>query len=250
MIEFRNVSLRYPGMNTNALEALNLVIPDASFFVLLGGSGSGKTTLLKTVNRLVDAFQGRVVLDGQDNRDIPDALLRRRCSFVFQGHALLPHLTVARNVGLPLAVRGVAPTVIAEKVEAVLRQMDLDPAQFSGRFPDELSGGQAQRVGVARALIGDPEVLLMDEPFSALDGGTRHQLQSQLKALKRRTRTTFVFVTHDLFEAIEMADHFAVLHEGRLHQVGTPAEVLRSPATAYVEELFRRPRELMGGRVA
>jgi len=250
MIEFRNVSLRYPGMNTNALDGLSLLIPDASFFVLLGGSGSGKTTLLKTVNRLVDGFQGQVLVDGQDNRDIPDAVLRRRCSFVFQGHALLPHLTVAQNAGLALAVRGESPTVIAEKVEAVLRQMGLDPAQFSGRFPDELSGGQAQRVGVARALIGDPEVLLMDEPFSALDGMTRHQLQAHLKALKGQSRATFVFVTHDLFEAIELADCLAVLHEGRLHQVGTPAEVLQSPATPYVEELFRRPRELMGRRVS
>ena len=249
MIEFRNVSLRYPGMNTHALDGLSLLIPDASFFVLLGGSGSGKTTLLKTVNRLVDGFQGQVLVDGQDNRDIPDAILRRRCSFVFQGHALLPHLTVAQNAGLALAVRGESPKVIAEKVQSVLRQMGLDPAQFSGRFPDELSGGQAQRVGVARALIGDPEVLLMDEPFSALDGMTRHQLQAHLKALKRRTHATFVFVTHDLFEAIDLADCLAVLHEGRLHQVGTPAEVLQSPATPYVEELFRRPRELMGRRV-
>ncbi|MDA0577228.1 MAG: ATP-binding cassette domain-containing protein [Verrucomicrobia bacterium] len=131
-----------------------------------------------------------------------------------------------------------------------LLQAGLDPARYADRYPDELSGGQAQRVGVARALVSEPDVLLMDEPFSALDGMTRSQLQEQLKTLKQQSRAMFLFVTHDLFEAIALADQLAVLHEGRLQQVGTPAEILRTPATSYVEALFRRPRELLAGRVA
>lgn len=250
MIEFRNISMRYPGASAPVLDGINLVIPDASFFVLLGSSGSGKTTLLKTVNRLIGNFEGQVLIDGRDNREIPDATLRRRCAFVFQSHALLPHLTVAENAGLPLVVRGAPPAVIGEKVMTALLQAGLDPARYADRYPDELSGGQAQRVGVARALVSEPDVLLMDEPFSALDGMTRSQLQEQLKTLKQQSRAMFLFVTHDLFEAIALADQLAVLHEGRLQQVGTPAEILRTPATSYVEALFRRPRELLAGRVA
>jgi osmoprotectant transport system ATP-binding protein len=246
MIEFRNVSKRFPGTASKALDGLSLSIPRGCFFVLLGGSGSGKTTLLKTVNRLITDFDGQVFIEGEDNRAIADATLRRRCAFVFQNHALLPHLTVAKNISLPLELRGVARADIMVRVRGGLDQMGLDPATFCDRFPDELSGGQAQRVGVARALVSDPDVVLMDEPFSALDGLTRSQLQAQIKELKRASRATFLLVTHDLLEAIELADQMAVLHEGRLQQVGTPNEILEQPATQYILELFRKPRELLG----
>ena len=246
MIEFRNVSKQFPGSVQKALDGVSLSIPRGSFFVLLGGSGSGKTTLLKTVNRLINGFDGQVFLEGEDNRTLPDATLRRRCAFVFQNHALLPHLTVAKNISLPLELRGVAPADCSVRMRAGLEQMGLDPATFAERFPDELSGGQAQRVGVARALISDPDVVLMDEPFSALDGLTRSQLQTQIKDLKRKSRATFLLVTHDLLEAIELADQMAVLLEGRLQQVGTPQEILEQPATPYIRELFRKPRELLG----
>jgi len=246
MIEFRNVSKVFSGSPHKALDGLSLLIPRGSFFVLLGGSGSGKTTLLKTVNRLITGFDGQVLIDGEDNRAIADATLRRRCAFVFQNHALLPHLTVAKNISLPLELRGVAHAEIALRVRAGLQQLGLDPVNFSDRFPDELSGGQAQRVGVARALVSEPDVVLMDEPFSALDGLTRGQLQTQIKELKRVSRATFLLVTHDLLEAIELADQMAVLHEGRLQQAGTPDEILKQPATQYVKELFRKPRELLG----
>jgi len=246
MIEFRNVSKLFPGSAHKALDGLSLSIPRGCFFVLLGGSGSGKTTLLKTVNRLITDFDGQVLIEGDDNRAIPDATLRRRCAFVFQNHALLPHLTVAKNVSLPLELRGVAQADITVRVRGGLEQMGLDPATFCDRFPDELSGGQAQRVGVARALVSDPDVVLMDEPFSALDGLTRSHLQAQIKELKRASRATFLLVTHDLLEAIELADQMAVLHEGRLQQVGTPNEILEEPATQYIRELFRKPRELLG----
>ncbi|MGP1678071.1 MAG: ATP-binding cassette domain-containing protein [Burkholderiales bacterium] len=226
----------------------NLVVSDVSFavaagdlLVLVGSSGSGKTTTLKMINRLIEPTSGTVSIDGMDARGVPDHVLRRRIGYVFQKVGLFPHMSVEQNVRVPLSLLGWDERRIRARVREVLEMVELDPALCSRR-PAELSGGQQQRVGVARALSAEPRLMLLDEPFGALDPLTRDRLQQSFLEIRRRLDLTAIFVTHDMSEALMLADRIAVMQHGRLVQVGTPGELLHSPADDYVDRLLDTPR--------
>lgn len=210
--------------------------------VLLGASGSGKTTLLKLINRLIEPSEGRIEVGGTDTSEIPTLRLRRSIGYVFQDIGLFPHMTVRQNVEIVPRLLGWEPRRRRARADELLERVGLDPAEYARRRPTQLSGGQAQRVGIARALAADPEYLLMDEPFGALDAVTRDQLQDELLEIQKTMAKTIVFVTHDLFEALRLGDRIAVMHEGRLEQVGEADELLNTPATPFVESLFGHAR--------
>ncbi len=240
MIELEELGKRYGAVA--AVEGLSLRVERGELLVLVGGSGSGKTTTLKMINRLVEPTSGVVRIAGVDHRSLAGAALRRRIGYCFQQVGLFPHLSVAENVGVTPRLLGWPAREIAARVDELLRRVGLEPGEFGARRPHELSGGQAQRVGLARALAARPEVLLLDEPFGALDPVTRERLQGWFAELRRELATTAIFVTHDVVEALLLGDRIAVLGGGRLLQVGTPDELLRRPADATVAELLATPR--------
>ncbi len=242
MICYSNVTKAY-GRASPAVCDLSLTVEDGETMVLLGPSGCGKTTLLKMANRLVDPSSGSIEVGGETVTALDPVGLRRRIGYVFQGVGLFPHMTVEDNVALVPKLLGWAQARRAERAHELLALVDLDPDTYAGRFPDELSGGQAQRVGVARALAADPQYLLMDEPFGALDAVTRGALQDEMLRLKQRLGKTIVFVTHDIFEALALGDRIAVMNAGRLEQVGTKEELVRTPASDFVAQLFEAPRQ-------
>jgi osmoprotectant transport system ATP-binding protein len=227
--------------STIVVDRLSLTIAHGERLVLLGGSGSGKTTSLKMVNRLIEPDSGRVELDGTDTAAMPPHELRRRIGYSFQQVGLFPHLTVAENVGITPRLLGWPADRIAVRVDELLDLVALEPRTFRDRRPAALSGGQQQRVGVARALGAAPSVLLLDEPFGALDPLTRDLLQQSLLAIARQLALTVIFVTHDVPEALVIGDRIAVMDAGRLAQVGTAAELLATPATDYVRALLTTP---------
>jgi osmoprotectant transport system ATP-binding protein len=241
MIALEGVGKRWGA--TPAVVDLTLHVADGELLVLLGGSGSGKTTTLKMVNRLIDPDVGRVAVGGRDVRDVAPHELRRGIGYCFQQVGLFPHLTVAENVGITPRLLGWPAARIASRVDEMLDLVELDPAEYRGRPPHALSGGQQQRVGVARALAAEPAVLLLDEPFGALDPITRDQVQRAFGALRARLGVTGMFVTHDVAEALVLGDRIAVLRDGALVQVGTPAELVQRPADAYVHDLLATPRQ-------
>ena len=241
MISLERVSKSFDGGRSFAVEDVSLEVREGETLVLLGSSGSGKTTLLRLTNRLLEPTSGTVEVDGEPIAGQDPASLRRRIGYVFQGIGLFPHLTVEENVAMVPRLLGWPRPKRRERAHELLRILGLDPKTFASRFPEELSGGQQQRVGVGRALAADPAYLLMDEPFGALDALTRDTLQQELLALKERLKKTIVFVTHDIFEALALGDRIAILHAGRLEQVGTKEEILQKPATSFVRELFARP---------
>ncbi len=224
-----------------AVRGVSFSVAPGELLVLVGGSGSGKTTTLKMINRLIEPTSGTVLIDGEDAASMAGHVLRRRIGYVFQKVGLFPHMTVVDNIATPLQLLNRDPARIRQRVAEVLELMELPPS-LGSRYPAELSGGQQQRVGVARALAAEPRVMLLDEPFGALDPLTRDRLQQSFLDLRRRLGLTAVFVTHDMVEALLLADRIAVLNEGVLVQVGTPAELLRSPADDYVAQLLVTPR--------
>ena len=236
MIEIEHLTKRYDG--TAVVDDVSLVIEPGTIAVIVGTSGSGKTTLLRMINRLVEPTSGAVRLDGRDNRSLPDYELRRGIGYAIQGHGLFPHRTVAENIATVPRLLGWDRARIQTRVRELLTLFQLDPDAFGGRYPHELSGGQQQRVGVARALAAEPNVLLMDEPFGALDPVIRAKAQSDLLAIHERFGTTIIIVTHDMEEAIRLGDRIAVMDAGRLVQYATPAEILAKPADAFVEMLI------------
>ena len=240
MIQLRSLTKRYG--NTVVVDRVSLTVDSGELVVLLGGSGSGKTTTLKMINRLVEPSEGSVLIDGVDVSTLPSHELRRQIGYVFQEIGLFPHMTVADNVGITPSLLGWDDSLIAARVDELLALVELDPDTVRHRRPDELSGGQRQRVGVARALAARPSILLLDEPFGAVDPLTRRRLQESLVRIRREVGLSAVFVTHDMVEALLLGDRIAVLHEGRLVQVGTPHELLTAPADDYVGELMRMPR--------
>ena len=246
MIEIDGVSKAYGG--ATVVDNVSLTIPPRRIVAVVGTSGSGKTTLLRMINRLVEADEGAIRLDGVDNRAVPGHMLRRSIGYVIQGHGLFPHRSVADNIATVPRLLGWDEKRIKARVAELMQLFQLDPEIFARRLPHELSGGQQQRVGVARALAAEPNVLLMDEPFGALDPIIRARARDDLKAIQRRFGTTIVLVTHDMEEAISLGDRIAVLEAGRLLQYATPEEMLARPASPFVEALVgaaERPLRLL-----
>lgn len=241
MIEFSQVSKSFPGTGPPAVDRVSFRIEAGETVVLLGSSGCGKSTTLRLINRILDPDSGRVLVRGRATAETPLLQLRRSIGYVIQDVGLFPHWTIEQNVAAPLRISGVPPAERRARSRRMLETVELDPEEFARRYPDELSGGQRQRAGVARALVGDPDVLLMDEPFGALDGVTRESLQQETARLNRELGKTILLVTHDLFEALALGDRIGVMHEGRLEQIGTKAELLQRPATPFVRELFEKP---------
>jgi osmoprotectant transport system ATP-binding protein len=241
MLRLVDVSKSFDGGRTYAVHRISLEIPPGETLVLLGSSGCGKTTTLKMINRLVEPSGGHVEINGRSIQEIDAVQLRRSIGYVFQGIGLFPHMTVEENIAIVLRLLGAPRTERCERARELLALVELDADRYAPRFPRELSGGEQQRVGVARALAADPATLLMDEPFGALDALTRDTLQQEMLRLKERLHKTIVFVTHDIFEALTLADRIAVMHRGRLEQVGTKEEILGAPATVFVRKLFEKP---------
>jgi len=238
VIELQGVGKRYGALQ--AVDALSLTIEAGEFLVLIGGSGSGKSTLLKMINRLVEHDSGRVLFQGAEIRSFAPEQLRRRMGYAIQSIGLFPHWTVARNIATVPVLLGWDKARIAARVDALLALLGLEPAQYRRRYPQQLSGGQQQRVGVARALAADPELLLMDEPFGALDPITRQSLQQEMLRLHRTSGKTIVLVTHDIDEALLLATRIVLLEHGRIVQAGTPTQLLRAPANAFVSDFIGR----------
>jgi ABC-type proline/glycine betaine transport system ATPase subunit len=242
MITFEHISKLYPahdgGEPVRAVHDLNVQVNAGELCVLIGPSGSGKTTAMRMVNRLVIPSEGRIMVDGQDNSSMDPVLLRRSIGYVIQQVGLFPHLTVAQNVAIVPRLLGWGKPVRRQRAEELLELVGLPPAKFANRHPRQLSGGQQQRVGVARALAADPKIILMDEPFGAVDPITRKQLQGELRRIQSEVHKTIIFVTHDISEAFLLADRIVLMYRGRLIQNGTPAELLRHPATQFVTDFI------------
>ena len=236
-VELRAVAVRYPNAIAAAVHDVDLTIAGGEFAVLLGPSGCGKSTLLRTINRLVEPTSGTVLIDGADVRAGDATVLRRGIGYVIQAVGLFPHYTVAENVAIVPRLLGWDDARTRRRVDELLGLIRLDPAQYRDRKPRELSGGEAQRVGVARALAAEPRVLLMDEPFAAVDAIVRASLQDEIARVHRELGTTIVFVTHDVDEALRLADRVVVMNAGHVVQAAPPAELLQHPADAFVREL-------------
>jgi osmoprotectant transport system ATP-binding protein len=245
MIRLSHISKSFDHGGSYAVRDLSFQVAEGETLVLLGSSGCGKTTTLKMINRLIDPTEGIIEVYGRDVSAQDPVELRRRIGYVFQGIGLLPHMTIGQNVEIVPRLLGWPSGRRQQRTEELLELVGLSAEDFAGRFPDELSGGQQQRVGVARALAADPGYLLMDEPFGALDALTRESLQQELLGLKKRLKKTIIFVTHDIFEALLMGDRIAVLHQGNLQQIGTKHELLGTPATEFVHDLFAKPARQM-----
>src|SRR5512140_1588102 len=224
-----------------AVDDVSLDVTEGEFLAIVGGSGSGKTTLLRLTNRLIEADHGNISVEGEDVRAIDPVRLRRRIGYVFQSGGLFPHMSIAGNIGITPKLLGTPAPEIAARVDELLDLVRLERTLYRDRFPHELSGGQRQRVGVARALAARPRIVLMDEPFGALDPLTRDALGDDYRALHNKLGLTTVMITHDMTEAILLADRVAVMRAGRLLALGTPAE-LSDSADPYVGELLRTPR--------
>jgi osmoprotectant transport system ATP-binding protein len=244
VLELREVTKRYSPEGRAAVDGLSLTVPAGEVCVLIGPSGCGKTTALKMINRLIEPTAGEILIDGRSVRERKPAQLRREIGYVIQQVGLLPHLTVYANVATVPRLLGWEKARIRVRVRELLELVGLDPDEFSDRYPAQLSGGQQQRVGLARALAGDPPVMLMDEPFSAVDPITRERLQNDFLRLHRAVPKTVVFVSHDIDEAVKMADRIAVMNEGHLIQFATPTELLASPANDFVADFVGADRAL------
>jgi len=246
VIEIRNLSKLYDGVA--AVQDVSLTVERGQIAALVGTSGSGKTTLLRMINRLVEPTSGQVLIEGKGTRLLPSHLLRRRIGYAIQGHGLFPHRTVGQNIAIVPRLLGWSAEQIRDRVDELLALFQLDPVAFRDRMPHELSGGQQQRVGVARALAARPDLLLMDEPFGALDPVIRAKAQDDLRQIQRQLGTTLILVTHDMEEAVSLGDRIAVMDKGRLVQYAPPAEILTAPATPFVRDLIgsdQRPFHLL-----
>ncbi|GGR73850.1 hypothetical protein GCM10008959_38900 [Deinococcus seoulensis] len=236
MIELQHLEKRFG--ESLAVQDLNLIFPDGELTALLGPSGCGKTTTLRMINRLIEPSGGQVLLNGQDTRALKPEALRRGIGYVIQQVGLFPHLNVAQNVATVPDLLGRDRRATAARVDELLDLVGLDPDTFRHKRPGELSGGQAQRVGVARALAADPPVLLMDEPFGALDPLARDRLQDAFRDIQRRLRKTVVMVTHDIDEALRLGDRVALMNAGRLEQFGTPDDLIHRPVSDFVRQFL------------
>jgi osmoprotectant transport system ATP-binding protein len=237
-IALRELTKQFPGSSTPAVKALSFEVPSGALCMLVGTSGSGKTTLLRMINRLIEPTSGEILIDGTNVLDENPILLRRRMGYVIQQIGLFPHMTIAENIRITAEIAGGwSKERLASRVDELLELVGLPPDQYRKRYPRQLSGGQQQRVGLARALANDPDILLMDEPFGALDAITRAHLQDELLNIQRNVRKTIIFVSHDMEEAFKLGDLIAVMHDGQLQQLGTAVDLLARPANDYVRRL-------------
>ena len=245
VVAFEHVTKRYPGSDAPAVNDLDLTIPAGEICVLVGPSGCGKTTSMKMVNRLIEPTSGRITIDGRDVMDLPAVELRRRIGYVIQQVGLFPHQTIGENVAVVPGLLRWPRERIKDRTDELLELVGLPPGEYRDRYPNELSGGERQRVGVARALAADPPVMLMDEPFGAVDPIRRERLQNEFLRLQERVRKTIIFVTHDVDEAIKMGDRIAILQRGGvLAQYDSPAAILANPASEFVERFVGADRGL------
>jgi osmoprotectant transport system ATP-binding protein len=239
LIRLENVTKSYPGTEKAAVGNLTMEVFEGEVLVLVGPSGCGKSTTLRLINRLIEPTSGKIFLRGEDVTKMDSSLLRRKMGYVIQQVGLFPHRTIAENIGTVPSLLGWTKQQISARVDELLELVSMDPAIYRDRYPKELSGGQAQRVGVARALAADPDVLLMDEPFGAIDPITRDRLQNEFLRLQQDLKKTIVFVTHDIDEAIKMGNRIAILREGsEIAQIDTPEAILSNPADEFVESFL------------
>jgi osmoprotectant transport system ATP-binding protein len=239
MIRLESLTKRYPGQADPAVDSISMDIPAGEVVVFVGPSGCGKTTTLKMINRIIEPTSGRIFLEGEDVTRANADQLRRRIGYVIQQIGLFPHMTIAQNVGLVPGLLGWSRTRVGERVDELLELVGLEPSEYRSRYPKELSGGQRQRVGVARAMGGDPPVMLMDEPFGAIDPITRDRLQNEFLRIQAEMNKTVVFVTHDIDEAIKMGDRIAILaQQSQIAQYDTPETILTAPADGFVEDFI------------
>lgn len=243
MIRYQGVSMSYDGKE-KVLDDLNFEIKDGEFFVLVGPSGSGKTTTLKLINRLIEQTEGDIFFQNKNIKDYPLREMRLEMGYVLQEIALFPNLTVAENIGLIPEMKKINKKEIAKRVDSLLNQVDLDPKVYKNRLPEDLSGGEKQRIGILRAIAANPKVLLMDEPFSALDPISRGQLQDLVKDLHEDYKITTVFVTHDMREAIKLADRICLMRDGKVVQIGSPEDLVNNPANDFVASFFKEEGEI------
>lgn len=243
MIRYQGVSMSYDGKE-KVLDDLNFEIKEGEFFVLVGPSGSGKTTTLKLINRLIEQTEGDIFFQGKNIKDYPLREMRLEMGYVLQEIALFPNLTVAENIGLISEMKKINKKEIAKRVDSLLKQVDLDPKVYKNRLPEDLSGGEKQRIGILRAIAANPKVLLMDEPFSALDPISRGQLQDLVKDLHEDYKITTVFVTHDMREAIKLADRICLMRDGKIVQIGSPEGLVNNPANDFVASFFKEEGEI------
>ncbi len=244
MIEIRNLVKNFAGATHPAVDHLSLTIPEGEVCVLIGPSGCGKTTTMRIINRMIEPDSGTILVGGRDVMAIDPVELRRSIGYVIQQVGLFPHWTIADNVATVPRMLGWSAARIATRVDELLALVGMEPSLYRDRYPRALSGGQKQRVGVARALAADPPVMLMDEPFGAIDPITRARLQDEFLRILRGLRKTIVFVTHDIDEAIKMGDRIAILRDGRLVQFDAPEAILSAPADAFAEQFVGTDRAL------
>lgn len=237
-IAMAGVGVRYPGSAMAAVHDVDLVIPTGELTVFLGPSGCGKSTLLRTINRLIEPTAGTIHVDGTEIHALDAVQLRRRIGYVIQAVGLFPHLTIAENIAVVPELLGWEKPRIAARIDELLALVRLEPAHYRARLPRELSGGEQQRVGVARALAAEPTIILMDEPFGAVDAIVRGSLQDEVARIHRTLGTTIVFVTHDVDEALKLADRIVVMDKGTIVQAGTPLAILTKPASPFVAQLL------------
>jgi osmoprotectant transport system ATP-binding protein len=244
-IRLENLSKRFPGLRDPAVDDLSMDIPEGEIVIFVGPSGCGKTTTMKLINRIIEPTSGRIFLDGEDVTKTNPDLLRRRMGYVIQQIGLFPHVTIANNIATVPKMLGWKPQRISERIDELLEMVGMDPGDYRNRYPKELSGGQRQRVGVARAMSADPDVMLMDEPFGAIDPITRDRLQNEFLRLQEQIKKTIIFVTHDIDEAIKMGDRIAILREqSHIAQFDTPERILVNPADDFVADFIGRGASL------
>lgn len=238
-IEFHQVSKTFPKAKKPSVYETNLTIEEGTFVTILGTSGSGKTTLLKMVNRIYEPTTGKIFVQGEDTSKVSVTELRRKIGYVIQQIGLFPHMTIEENIATVPKILNWDSKKINERIDFLLELVHLKPEEFRKRYPRQLSGGQQQRVGIARAMASDPDILLMDEPFGAIDAITRSSLQDELISIHKKLKKTILFVTHDIHEALKLGDKIIVMDQGRVQQYDTPLNILLNPANEFVSRLVQ-----------